>query len=237
MLIAMFEKRSEQLERIDTGDYTPEEYARFLREIRFINRYLGDVRALEKTFLREIETENTRRFSVLDVGAGSGEMLRVIADFARKKDLKCDLFGLELNEFSAASILAESKNYAEIKAVRADAFHLPFADKSFDYAICSLFAHHFTDAQIPLILSEFKRVARRQIFVVDLHRHRLAYFSYKLFCRAFGISPLVREDGSLSVLRGFKPKEMEKLGECANLKNIFVRRITPFRLVLSADAN
>ncbi len=237
MLIAMFEKRSERLERIDTGDYTPEEYAVFLREIRFINRFIGDVRALKKTFLREIAAEKQREFSVLDVGAGSGEMLRVVADFARRKNLKCELLGLELNELSANSIRAESQNYAEIKAVRADAFRLPFADKSFDYAICSLFAHHFTDENLVLILTEFNRVTRRKIFVVDLHRHRIAYLSYQLFCTVFRISRLVREDGSLSVLRGFKPKELEKLAVRANLKNISVRRVAPFRLVLSADAN
>lgn len=237
MLIAMFEKRSERLERIDTGDYTPEEYAVFLREIRFINRFIGDVRALKKTFLREIAAKKQREFSVLDVGAGSGEMLRVVADFARRKNLKCELLGLELNELSANSIRAESQNYAEIKAVRADAFRLPFADKSFDYAICSLFAHHFTDENLVLILTEFNRVTRRKIFVVDLHRHRIAYLSYQLFCTVFRISRLVREDGSLSVLRGFKPKELEKLAVRANLKNISVRRVAPFRLVLSADAN
>lgn len=237
MLIAMFEKRSERLERIDTGDYTPEEYAVFLREIRFINRFIGDVRALKKTFLREIAAKKQREFSVLDVGAGSGEMLRVVADFARRKNLKCELLGLELNELSANSIRAESQNYAEIKAVRADAFRLPFADKSFDYAICSLFAHHFTDENLVLILTEFNRVTRRKIFVVDLHRHRIAYLSYQLFCTVFRISRLVREDGSLSVLRGFKPKELEKLAVRASLKNISVRRVAPFRLVLSADAN
>ena len=237
MLIAMFEKRSERLERIDTGDYTPEEYAVFLREIRFINRFIGDVRALKKTFLREIAAKKQREFSVLDVGAGSGEMLRVVADFARRKNLKCELLGLELNELSANSIRAESQNYAEIKAVRADAFRLPFADKSFDYAICSLFAHHFTDENLVLILTEFNRVTRRKIFVIDLHRHRIAYLSYQLFCTVFRISRLVREDGSLSVLRGFKPKELEKLAVRANLKNISVRRVAPFRLVLSADAN
>jgi hypothetical protein len=54
----VFEKRSYKLERIDTGDYTSGEFRRFLREIRFINRFLGDDRALRKTLLREIGKEN-----------------------------------------------------------------------------------------------------------------------------------------------------------------------------------
>jgi len=228
----MLKTRSLKLERIDTGDYTPKEYNRFLREISFINRVLGDRRALRKTLLREINNKNSSNFSVLDVGAGSGELLRAIAVFARKTHRKSRLCGLELNERSAEAITEESKTFAEIIAVRADAFHLPFANNSFDYSICSLFTHHFTDENVIKIVSEMNRVSRRKIFVIDLHRHRAAYFSYKLFCRAFRISRLVREDGSLSVLRSFTPDELRRIGEKAGLEKVSVKRIAPFRLVL-----
>lgn len=228
----MLKTRSLKLERIDTGDYTPKEYNRFLREIGFINRVLGDRRALRKTLLREIKNKNSSNFSVLDVGAGSGELLRAIAVFARKTNRKSRLCGLELNERSAEAITEESKTFAEIIAVRANAFHLPFANNSFDYSICSLFTHHFTDENVIKIVSEMNRVSRRKIFVIDLHRHRAAYFSYKLFCRAFRISRLVREDGSLSVLRSFTPDELRRIGEKAGLEKVSVKRIAPFRLVL-----
>lgn len=228
----MLKKRSLKLERIDTGDYTPEEYDCFLREIGFINRVLGDNRALKKTLLREIERENLLAFSVLDVGAGSGELLRAIAGFARKQQRKARLCGLELNARSAEAMAEESKKFPEIKVIRADAFRLPFADNTFDYAICSLFTHHFTDANVAAILREMNRVSRRKIFVIDLHRHRAAYFSYKIFCRAFGISRLVREDGSLSVLRSFTPSELKTIGDNVGLDEVSIKRIAPFRLVL-----
>lgn len=232
LILFMIETRSLQLERIDTGDYTPEEYEKFLREIGFINRVLGDNRALKKTLWREIKDENLQSFSVLDIGAGSGELLRTIAGLARKENRKSRLAGLELNARSANAITEESKNFAEIKAVRADALRLPFSDNSFDYAICSLFTHHFADENVIKILREMNRVSRRKIFVIDLHRHRAAYFLYKIFCRAFGISRLVREDGSLSILRSFTPPELKIIGEKAGLKDISVKRIAPFRLVL-----
>ena len=228
----MFEKRSYQLERIDTGNYTPAEYERFLREIRFINRFLGDRRALQKTLMREIKREELQKFSVLDVGAGSGELLRTIAEFARKTGRTANLFGLELNERSAKAVLEESKSFTEIESIRAEALRLPFADDAFDYAICSLFTHHFTDENVVKILAEMNRVVRHGIFVIDLHRHVIAYALYKIFCAAFRISRLVREDGSLSILRSFKPDELKFLAEKANLKNISVTRCFPFRLVL-----
>ena len=229
-----FQKRSLKPERIDTGDYTPEEYERFLHDIRLVNRFAGDNRALKNTLLREIEHgENLREFSVLDVGAGSGELLRAIAKFARKSGRKTNLCGLELNARSADSILEESKDFGEIESVRGTALDLPFADNSFDYAICSLFTHHFDDENIVGILNEMTRVARRKIFVIDLHRHRMAYFLYQIFCAAFRISRLVVEDGSLSILKSFTPEELKLLGERAGLKNPAVERHFPFRLILS----
>ena len=232
----MFKTRSGKLERIDTGDYTSEEYERFLREIAFINRIIGDNRALKKTLLREIERENIKEFSVLDVGAGSGELLRAIAKFARKQNRKARLTGLELNAVSADAILEESKNFEEIGAIRGNALILPFADDSFDYVICSLFTHHFTNENVVRILSEMNRISRRSIFIIDLHRHRAAYLSYKVFCTAFRISPLVREDGLLSILRSFKLKELKNLARKAQLKNISVKRSLPFRLVLESKS-
>lgn len=231
----MFATRSLKLERIDTGDYTPEEYDRFLHEIRLVNRFIGDRRALQKTLLREIKKEDLREFSVLDIGAGSGELLRDIGKFARRQERKSYLYGLELNARSADAILEESKNFAEIKSIQANALTLPFDDKTFDYAISSLFTHHLTDEQIIKTLREMKRVVRRKIFIIDLHRHPLAYFFYKIFCIAFRISPLVRQDGSLSILRSFNPDELAELARKAGLENISVKKIAPFRLVLEAE--
>ncbi len=232
LLLIMFKTRSYQLERIDTGDYIEQEYEEFLREIRLVNRFAGDNRALRKTLLLEIEQANLQSFSVLDVGAGSGELLRTIAKFARRQNRQSKLFGLELNARSAEAIVEESKNFAGIFAVRGDAFDLPFADDAFDFVICSLFTHHFKDEKVINILTEMSRVSRRKIFIIDLHRHRGAYFFYKFFCAGFRISRLVREDGSLSILRSFKPNELENFGREARLEQISVKRHFPFRLVL-----
>ncbi len=228
----MFKTRSDKLEFIDTGEYTAEEYEGCLAEMRRVNRFLGDTRILRKTLLREIERRNLKSFSVLDIGAGSGEMLRTIAVFARKKGLEARLSGLELNPRSARAILEESKGFTEINSIRGNALNLPFSDNAFDYAICSLFTHHFTDENAVKILREMRRVASRKVFIIDLHRQRLAYFLYKTAGKIFLHNRLIRHDGALSILRSFKPEELEKLGRKAGLKDISVERYFPFRLIL-----
>lgn len=230
--VSVFKSRSGKLELIDTGDYTAAEYEGCLTEMRRVNRWLGDEGALKNSLLREIENENLREFSVLDVGAGSGGFLRLIAEFARKRRAQANLCGLELNARSARAIREESRNFNEIFSVRADALCLPFADGSFDYAICSLFTHHFADEKVVKILSEMRRIARRKIFVIDLHRHPAAYYFYTTVGKIFLHNRLIRSDGALSILRSFKPSELENLARRAEFEHFKVERHFPFRLVL-----
>jgi ubiquinone/menaquinone biosynthesis C-methylase UbiE len=229
----MFQKRSEQLERIDTGDYTPEEYERFLREIRFVNRYVGDNRALRRSLLTDIEPKD--KISVLDVGAGSGELLRTVAGSRRLRNSELRLVALDLNQRSAGSVVEQSKYFDSIYSVRGDALALPFDNSSFDYVISSLFTHHLTDAQIVQTLKEMARIAKSRFYVIDLHRHPMAHRLYRLMCFSLNISELVTHDGSLSILRGFVPVEMESLAKQANIASANVSRSFPFRLILTGS--
>lgn len=231
----MLRERSYELEHLDKGDYTPEEYEGCLVELRRVNKWLGDARALKGALVPEIEGAGLGSFSLLDVGAGSGELLRVVAREARVRGWRARLVGLELNERSARAILEESHEFDDIGAVRGDAFHLPFADDAFDYVICSLFTHHFRDAGVVAILREFRRVARRRLFVIDLHRHALAYFLYTTAGRLFLHNRLIREDGALSIRRSFRADELRRLAKEAQIENAQVRRRFPFRLVLSGS--
>lgn len=236
-MFAKFRHRSYELEHLDKGDYTPEEYEGCIVELQRINQWLGDAQALRSSLLQAIEKLDLQHFKILDVGAGSGELLRVAARWARESNRRAILVGLELNARSAQAIVAESSEFPEIQSVRADAFHLPFADAAFDYALCSLFTHHFKDEPVVQLLREMNRVARRGIFVIDLHRHPIAYYFYTTVGRLFLHNRLIREDGALSILRSFKPDELETLGQQAGLTNVQVKEHANYRLVMSAGTN
>jgi ubiquinone/menaquinone biosynthesis C-methylase UbiE len=231
----VFEIRSSEPERIDTGDYTEEEYKTFLREIRFINRWIGDRWALRKSLLKKIDELDLDKFSVLDVGAGSGEILKEIALFAHRRKANAFLVGLDLNELSARSVAEEGKAFREINSVRGDALRLPFADGAFDFAICSLFTHHFTDDGVVNVMREMNRVASRGVYVIDLHREQGAYRMYKIFCAVFRISKLVRDDGLLSIKKGFQPDELSQLAKRAGFIDVTAQTVIPARVVVAAN--
>lgn len=230
-----FKRRSYELEYIDTGNYTAAEYEDCIGELQLVNRWMGDAHTLKSTLFKEVALEQLKEFSVLDVGAGSGELLRVTATWARETGRTVRAVGLELNERSAESILEESLEFPEISSVRGDALSLPFADADFDYVICSLFTHHFGNEQVVQILREMSRVARRQIIVIDLHRHPIAYLLYTTLGRLVLKNRLLRHDGALSILRSFKADELFELAKRAGLREAWVERHFPFRLALNAQ--
>lgn len=236
-MFAKFRYRSNDLEHIDIGDYTPEEYEGCIVELQRVNHWLGDARALRLSLFAAIEQADLHRFSLLDVAAGSGELLRVAARWTRRHGRRASFVGVELNARSAKAILDESSDFGEIGSIRGDAFHLPFADGTFDYAICSLFTHHVQDNQVVLAMRELSRVASRRIFIIDLHRHPVAYCFYTTVGRLFLHNRLLREDGALSILRSFKPNELIKLASRAGLEDVRIERRFPYRLVLSGRKN
>ncbi len=235
-MLDKFKRRSYKLEYIDTGDYTPEEYESCIGELQLVNRWMGDAHSLRTTLFPDIEAQGLSNFSILDVGAGSGELLRVTAGWTRQTNRRVSAVGLELNERSAESINEESQRFGDISSVRGDALELPFADNCFDYVICSLFTHHFVDEQVIRILREMSRVAKRRIFVIDLNRHPIAYLLYTTLGKLVLHNRLLRHDGALSILRSFKADELLELGKRAGLRDVWVQRRFPYRLVLSAAA-
>jgi ubiquinone/menaquinone biosynthesis C-methylase UbiE len=226
-VLEKFRYRSHQLERLDTGDYTAAEYARWAREMKFIHGLFGEVRALKKTLLNELNSLPPDGYSVLDVGAGSGGLL----DQVRRRAVDKTLFpvGLELSP-EAAGLIAERG----LTAIQGDALKLPFADAAFDFVFCSLFLHHLDDERAAALVAEMARVARRRIFVIDLDRQPIPYYLFKYVAR-IALQRFTVEDGSLSILRSFTAPELKELAEKVGLENIEVRSSRANRLVLSGN--
>ena len=161
----------------------------------------------------------------LDLGCGEGRVSRDLAERGHRVT--------SIDASPTLVRLAAEADPAGEYAV-ADAAALPFEDGAFDYVMCSLFAHHFRDEECVSVLREMSRVARRRVYCIDLHRHPVAYYFYTTAGRLLLRNRLVREDGALSILRGFRSAELRRLAERAGLSNSKVERRFPYRLVLSA---
>lgn len=201
-------------------DRVPDDIARRnLEDLARINRYFGG----HGTLIAELARFEARdaHFSILDCGSASGDYARKIAArFPRARVVCLD---------------RKARNLADAPrpAVQADAFHLPFASRSFDYVCASLLLHHFDDASVVDMLREFSRVARKAVIVNDIERHWIAGAFLPATRWIFGWDQNTVHDGILSVRAGFRPAELTLLAGQAGLRTIRVRRAFPwFRIAV-----
>jgi 2-polyprenyl-3-methyl-5-hydroxy-6-metoxy-1,4-benzoquinol methylase len=183
-----------------------------------INRYLGGNHiTLQgiKILLKNKPIE--REVSIIDMGCGNGDMLRVVSEFGLKNNLKLKLIGIDANEFTLNYARSLSKGYPNIDYLKMNITDDGFLDMKADIFLCTLTLHHFKDKEILKILSNLKKNASIGSVVNDLQRSVLAYRLFQLVCSVFRLDTMSREDGLLSILRGFKRKEIMAFSKQLNL--------------------
>jgi len=155
---------------------------------------------------------------ITDIGCGNGDMLRTLADYAEEKRLNFILKGIDANNFTIKHAENLSERYNNISYECRDIFDNLTEEQPCDIFICTLTLHHFKDEDIIRILEKFKQSAKMGIVINDLHRSALAYYLFKALCFVFGLNDMSREDGLVSILRGFKKADLIKYSRQLNLK-------------------
>ena len=175
---------------------------------------------------RAVGSRNAIR--VLDVGFGDGDMLRAIADWARRRGLAAELFGVDLNHRSVAAAEAVTPPGTPIRYLAGD--YATLAGLEWDCVISSLVAHHMTEPELLAFLRFMEAESHLGWFVSDLHRHGCAYASWPVLATLAGWHRIVRLDGHTSIARSFRPGEWDVLLRHAQIGQARVFRQFPFRL-------
>ncbi|NAS13179.1 methyltransferase domain-containing protein [Poritiphilus flavus] len=206
-----FVQRTLQKELMDDPKVPAGELKLVLKDIDFANRALGGNRITIKALQRLFKAYPERSYSILDAGCGDGTMMRLIATFCRNQKIEVQLTGWDLSETAVTQGKRSSKDFPEINLVAADILKHPCPPKTFDFVITTLTMHHFEDDQLELLLKRLTDLARKGVVINDLHRNRLAYALFKGFSSIFIRTRIARHDGLVSIRRGFRRKELERL--------------------------
>jgi ubiquinone/menaquinone biosynthesis C-methylase UbiE len=175
--------------------------------------------------------------SLLDVGTGSADIPMAAAALCKERGLEPFVAAVDLSERNLRVARERLGVSSDIHFVRADSLKLPFAARSFDFVTASLFLHHFRDEDVVKLLADFGRIARRAVIVNDLVRNLVPYYFTRIAGPFLAWSFLTRNDGPVSVLRGFTADEMDDLARRAGLERRKVKRLFPYRLSLVADVS
>lgn len=221
-------KRSSAPEIMDDFELEGEILKDALDKIASINQLLGGNKVTLsgiKTLIKERPRD--QEICIVDIGCGNGDMLRALAKYAGENGLKFSLIGIDANAFTIQHAESLSSAYTNIRYECKDIFKDEI-DKC-DILICTLTLHHFKDDELLMLMQNFIRVAKVGVVINDLHRSRLAYYLFKAICFVFRLNDMSREDGLVSILRGFKKADLQLYSHKLRLKSFSINWKWAFR--------
>ena len=201
-----------------------------LDKIAKINKFLGG-NSLTLNGVKELilTVPKSRLITIVDVGCGNGDLLRVLSNYGKENNYSFSLIGIDANAFTVNHAKKLSESYSNINFQYEDIFEFDFSQVKCDITLCTLTLHHFKNEEIESLLTTFYANSNLGIVINDLHRSSLAYRLFQIICFLFQLNSMSREDGLTSILRGFKKEELELFSKKLGFKKYIIKWKWAFR--------
>ncbi|MCU7523347.1 MAG: methyltransferase domain-containing protein [Ignavibacteria bacterium] len=222
----MLLKRSYAKEIIDDLSITDERLDLALHELQVINFFLGG-NSVSRAGLSAINRACTFKNTplILDIGSGGSDLF-----------FKMKIKGRNVEPISADMNIRACRYtkllHPEAKVVCCDAQRLPFKVSTIDIIHASLFFHHFKEEDMAAVLRQCSLIARHGIIINDLRRSVFALIGIKILTQLFSKSRMVKNDGPLSVRRGFIKSELMAILSGIKQCRFHIRRKWAFRWLI-----
>lgn len=224
-----FKSRSYKLELLDGENIPFEDIYQNMKELDFINTWLGGHGITLDGFKKLIA--NKKHITICEIGCGGGDNLAYLKRWCLKKGIQLSCIGIDIKQECLAVAKANLMFDKNDQWICNDYACHQFIEKP-TIIFSSLFCHHFTNTQIVDQLNWMKENATIGFFINDLHRNFIAYYSIKMLTNLFSKSYLVKNDAALSVARGFVKHEWISLFKTANIVNPAIQWKWAFRYLI-----
>ena len=201
-------------ELLDDPELPEPQMRQSLEDIDLVHRRWGAARALVRHLAPRVRALR-RPARILDVGAGSGTVAGRLSAVLSAPGPPVRVMALDLQWRHLAAGRRMCRG-ASPPAVGADAFRLPFRESAFDFAVSTLFLHHFSPDQNRTLLREFLRVARHGFAVLDLRRHLVPTVALGMAGRLLFRTHVSVKDGVASLRQAYTTAEASALARAVS---------------------
>jgi ubiquinone/menaquinone biosynthesis C-methylase UbiE len=220
------------LEMMDRPQPVSAELERDLERIRQLNRWFGSYQLVLGFIRRWIRPADSLR--IVDLATGSGDIPRLIVDYARQVDANVKIDALDWQPATLEIATKLSDDYPEISYRQANILEWN-PDKAYDIALCTLALHHFSREDAVRMLYRCREVSSRFVLVSDLRRSFWLIAGIYLLTALIFREPMTRYDARLSVLRAFSFSEMRDLARDAGWRGFKHRKFCFSRQAISLE--
>lgn len=192
------------------------ELSEALRHLRMLNRIFGaagpTLYGIRKLWM---EAGKPHRFSIIDIGSGSGDVNKRLLRWADKNQIDINITLVDITEEACEEAKKYFKNEPRIHVLRSDLFTLP--DTCADVITGTQFVHHFAEHELPNVVNSMLRASRLGIVINDIHRHWMAWSAVWITARMISNNRYILNDGPLSVAKGFRSEDWKQLRRALSL--------------------
>lgn len=204
-----------ELPELMDGDCTYEDFRDCLQSLEQVNRWLLGYRPT-LAWLNRLPRGYRLPVHILDVGSGGGDLLRQIADWARRRVIAVQLTGIDMNPYAARAASESTRKNPGITWVTDDALvYRP--QKPVDIVVNSLMAHHLEDEEVIALLRWMEATAQMGWFINDLERSERSLRMFGWLAALAGWHRFVRHDGPVSFRRAFRKEDWVRLLAAAGI--------------------
>jgi SAM-dependent methyltransferase len=204
--------RPDQPELTDRPQPVTPELRACLGDLAAINARWGSHRLVRRFIAAWLNPGRCHR--VLDLCTASGDIPRLMVDWARARDIVLRIDAVDANASSLEIAAGLSREYPEIRYVEADVLRYE-PEESYDFVCCTLALHHFSEADAVRLLRRCREWSQHYVLVSDLERSPFTTLGIWALTTFLHRGAMVREDGRTSAERAFSFREFRELAYAA----------------------
>lgn len=215
----------ESRERMDDPDCNLQSLQNTYRQFSTINNLISRWHDIYKKNIRPA-LHSQEPTTLLDIGFGGGDIPIKLATWAADDGLALQITAIDPDPraFQFVQKLEYPKNISFLQCSSSE-----ITDQSFDFVISNHLLHHLTLPELSKLLTEAKRMSRKQVIFNDIHRNDWGYLLFGLLTPLIFHNSFITKDGLISIKRSYTALELKKaVPDCWKVTSQF-----PFRLLLS----
>ncbi|WP_219838343.1 methyltransferase domain-containing protein [Paenibacillus sp. R14(2021)] len=209
-MLKRLKERATELELMDDFTMGGAELREALRQLRVLNRiFAAAAPTLYGVHRLWAAADKPKRFSVLDIGSGSGDVNRSLLRWADENGIELCITLADITDEACEEARLLYRGEPRINVMRRDLFELPSGCA--DVITGTQFLHHFEESELPCVVNRMLAASRIGVVINDIHRHWMAWAAVWLATRVLSRNRYIVNDGPLSVAKGFRKEDWQQL--------------------------
>ncbi|TVQ10800.1 MAG: methyltransferase domain-containing protein [Balneolaceae bacterium] len=218
-------------ELMDDPDCDPQLLENTYRQFGTINRLLAGWERVYRAYILP-RCKPGRRYTLLDLGSGGGDLAVYIAALNRKYGREIQVYATDpdqrafhyaLKNHRGSGVIFENQSLEKIAST----------DMQFDFVISNHLMHHLQDDELKTIMEAAAGICYKSVIFNDIHRSSIGYMLFTTAIRPFFRNSFIITDGLTSIRRSFKKDELSR----AVPPGWEVKAMFPFRLLAVHQKN